>query len=236
MSASTLASANPEWIAAFEEAKAAWASAVVPAPVPQHWHEGYAEASDARDRIQSDGGWIHGPRSLLGVLDLRRSEVHHSKVLAWFLDPSGGHRLRDRFLKRFLATIGLSDVTEADRATVQLEMPTVDPLSGRAGSVDIVVRIGDRAVLIENKIWSPETNDQLDRYSNAANAQATLVYLTPYGARPRRSQDPEGKWQILSWRTDVMPVLEALKCELADEGRFSAALTDYLQALKEEFR
>lgn len=121
-----------------------------------------------------------------------RQELRHSDFLAFLLNPAEKHGLGDAFLKRFLVCV-LSEaeappvpplkisVTDLTDAIVERESQHIDILIHDAASGLVCV--------IENKIYSGEHTNQLDRYLQSARHrfnESTIipVFLTPDGIPP----------------------------------------------------
>ena len=227
---------HPAWPSAFDDFAYRWHD-VRYSPVPTAWCPAFEEAERSTRALQRAGEWVTGPASLLGVLDRRRAETTHSRILAWLLDPEMGHRLGDRVFRAVLTMVAPNvRLTHDAPVSVVEEEAALDPMSGRIGAVDIVARAAGLTVVIENKIWSGETNDQLDRYANHyAEEQAILVYLTPGGRPPSPQRESASQWVPLSWRRDLLPTLSRIASAATAEGRHCSALDDYVVALREEF-
>jgi hypothetical protein len=126
-----------------------------------------------------------------------RSELRHSNFLAFLLDPSGNHGLRDAFLKRLLqrAVFGAGSITPPITVLQLSVLDLMDSVVEReADSIDIVVSSEKSrlAVIIENKIESDEHSDQLRRYRATAAARfpgciVLPIYLTLEGDGPTDS-------------------------------------------------
>ncbi|MFC1564094.1 PD-(D/E)XK nuclease family protein [candidate division KSB1 bacterium] len=108
------------------------------------------------------------------VLKIFHHEIRHSNVLAWLLNPSEYHNLGDRVLKKIIMNILLvsanQDVIPEDimlkdvhfsnymDAEVLREKDNIDLL--------IISESNKFVLLIENKIYSKESESQLKRYLN----------------------------------------------------------------------
>ena len=117
-------------------------------------------------------------------------EMGLSRILAWLLNPEATHGQGGHFLRLFLdrlATGWSSD--DCERAKVKAESPI------KEGRLDIIVRSGDRALVIENKPWAADQPTQLERYFryldslliHSGGLRATdclLIYLTADGSFP----------------------------------------------------
>ena len=138
--------------------------------------------------------------NLFDVLSIARSELQHSRVVAWLLDPHGSHGLGDAFLRGFLRQAALT----ASGVGINTPMPTdIDgwkldsaEVFRERHNIDILVidECNELVCLIENKIDSGEHSNQLCRYLRTVRrTYQTLtplpVFLTPSGTRPADAQD-----------------------------------------------
>ena len=124
-------------------------------------------------------------------------EVMHSRFLAFLLDPQRNHGLGTSFLEGFLRMVSKSaegaslpsfDITDSwnlDSTRVRTEVYTGD------GRIDILLvnEAGKWVMIIENKVWTTEHHDQLDRYyrfvkKNHPGWRVQGLYLTPSGSAP----------------------------------------------------
>ncbi|MEE3777354.1 PD-(D/E)XK nuclease family protein [Campylobacter sp. CX2-4080-23] len=86
---------------------------------------------------------------------LETKEVKHSKFIASLLDPKGLHYQGDLFLREFINACGISDFgLDASNALVYREYK----------NIDIYITDGDKHIIIENKLWTGDHNEQVARY------------------------------------------------------------------------
>ncbi|ARR00343.1 PD-(D/E)XK nuclease family protein [Campylobacter porcelli] len=86
---------------------------------------------------------------------LETKEVKHSKFIASLLDPKGLHYQGDLFLREFINACGISDFgLDASNALVYREYK----------NIDIYITDGDKHIMIENKLWTGDHNEQIARY------------------------------------------------------------------------
>lgn len=108
-------------------------------------------------------------------------ENANSRILAEFLNPHGSHGLGPVFLERFFSALAIpfkvSSMTEV-----------VTELAMDEGRMDIVIRDRDLdwCVVIENKIYAAEQDEQLPRYwnwltTNYRKDNSRLLFLTLSG-------------------------------------------------------
>lgn len=224
------------WVAEFDRMSVLWQE--VASWLPDGWLDQFEQASEEHRRLVALGEWRSGPASTMGVLGRRHLEVDHSRMLEWLLDPRGHHGLGTKFLAAFRALAGCDPcVDDLDRVSLSREESRF--VAGSWGLADVVVRGQNWTLVIENKMWSDQHGNQLDRYFDAyADESADFVYLTPGGTHPRSAR-PEvvQAWHPLSWRRDVLPALRLLVQGLRSiEPRplGMPAVEDYVRALEEE--
>ena len=159
-----------------------------------------------------------------------REVATHSAILAHLLDPAASHGQGTRFLSSFLKTLQRA----ADEQRKSFRLPQPDnrtrykwncrrevPLPD-LGQADIVLRGPGLLLIIENKIYAGDQENQLLRYWRYVKDNATLpvlVYLTPDGRRPTAysvGDDPElnEKLITLSYHGDVCKFIQETVTDL----------------------
>lgn len=113
-------------------------------------------------------------------------EMRVSRMLAVLLDPKGSHAQRGLFLHLFLKEVGITWPMEVcDSATLDTEFHFDD------GRLDILIRSGDYALAIENKLWAGSPERQIERYlafmAREKRRHSAVVFLSPTGAEPPKS-------------------------------------------------
>ena len=150
------------------------------------------------------------------VLDLDGSEEFHSNFLAWLLDPRGSHGLGDHFLREFLVASGVSGaISAANRPSTTVRREKSLELDGGYGRLDIRI-LNENAnfvCAIENKVWSPESGNQLAWYRKVLardhpDHRVHRVFLTRGGAKPDDPAERE-HWTTMSY-TDVLRLIEGI--------------------------
>lgn len=114
---------------------------------------------------------------------LETKEVKHSKFIASLLDPKGLHYQGDLFLREFINACGISDFgLDTSNAQVCRE----------SNNIDIYITDGNKHIIIENKLWTGDHDEQVARYiqiiadkiEKGVNKQdlkdrILVLYLTP---------------------------------------------------------
>ena len=167
--------------------------------------------------------------NLFEVLGIVHSEVRHSALLAWLLDPRGSHGLRDYFLRGFLASaaayaraneIGVLTQFDVDR----WKLSEVEVATERHRIDILLVDHADGFVCaIENKIGSSEHSNQLSRYYETVEREypeltPLSIFLTVDVDSPARDQD-KARYVLMSYRTVEMLLSRAIDARGATLGR-----------------
>jgi len=173
--------------------------------------------------------------TIFSVLGIEYNENIHSKMLAWLLNPKPyfDHGLKDTFLKFFLEYIIGKDFTFCPLDIEIVTEYTLVKNKKTIGRLDILIKSDKDKFLIaiENKIFAPEHNNQLDRYhkflknnfKNKLNYKIYLFYLTPTGKDPNITN-----WDILSYESISNLLEQAIKTE-SNSSIFAVQYVDLLK-------
>lgn len=133
--------------------------------------------------------------NIFQVLRITNTEIRHSNFLAWILDPNANHKLGDAFLKRFLREVFISNkVVDIDQVDVEgLNLNTTEILR-EWEHIDLLIKIDDLVVCVENKVYTKEHSNQLQRYKKIIentfpSSRKAYVYLTVDGQEPENETD-----------------------------------------------
>jgi len=141
----------------------------------------------------------------------------HSAFLAEILNPDGGHGQGIWFLNEFLtqAQDSLEKVPEESCVKVFREYTRLrnTATGSERDSIDIFIKAGERAIVIENKIYAEDQDKQIDRYVRLAcdegfsESKVDVIYLTLDGHDPSRDSigNYKSKVTTMSYREDVIP-------------------------------
>lgn len=100
--------------------------------------------------------------NMFDILKISRAELQHSNVLSWLLDPKGNHGLGDRILREIIQLHKFAEPKNYQTFCIKREY-SIPKVNGR---IDILADSqSEKYVLcIENKTFSCEHDDQLNRY------------------------------------------------------------------------
>ncbi len=152
--------------------------------------------------------------NIFKVLGIQTSEVKaHTPFLYNLLDPKGSHGQGDLFLMTFFNKFIDEDKRESlilsntDDYYLRMEKRANDK-----GRMDIYITSKDLnksfGIVIENKIYAGDQEDQLDRYDNFLRTQGfdtkILIYLTPWGNNPSEKSISKEKRETLKENKDLI--------------------------------
>lgn len=141
--------------------------------------------------------WI-GEFNLFDILKITRTEIRHSNMLAWLLNPNENHGLDSSIIKGYIQQFEPSLMDYSDFLILR-EWNHIDILA---------VSSKDKFVLcIENKVDSYEHSDQLKRYQTSVERAYPdytylFVLLSPYGY-----EASESDWYSMAYQ-DVLKIIE----------------------------
>ena len=125
--------------------------------------------------------------NVFNVLGLSSEEVRlHSAFVAELLNPNGKHGMGQAFLEAFLKEVNIpTDFINPQKVSEPIvERSIGNKTDTDGGRIDIVIEDGYHAVIIENKIYASDQDNQLLRYFNYGirefkeKGNFVLLYLT----------------------------------------------------------
>lgn len=175
--------------------------------------------------------------NIFDVLNIARNEIRHSNVLGWLLNPNGDHGLGDSVLYGVLSKVPVFNSESKFKQTklLLLDLKSFDVRREEEHIDLLLVSQKEKFVIaIENKIFTGEHNNQLNRYMNYVEKHfsgfdALYLYLTPYGVK---SSDSEN-WLILSYENIYKSIVNALN-ETYVEDDVNAFINNYLEILRRD--
>lgn len=185
--------------------------------------------------------------NVFNVLGVDNQELSHSAFIAALLNPRGSHGMQDAFLKAFIDTIahsGTKPELDTAHAKVYTEYNIGNTTETTGGRIDILItdhsNTGSNkghAIIIENKIWAADQPNQLVRYHNYA-PEATLLYLTLNGDEPSEQSRgnlnaPNGDYQCISYRSDIIGWLQQCAKLSFDKPRVRETINQYIDLLQQ---
>jgi len=165
--------------------------------------------------------------SLFSVLRSSSDEVRlHSRFLAFLLDPKATHNQGTALLSLLLKRLDIQDF-DLETAMVEVEYQ----------NIDILVRNHSRqAVIIENKIYAGDQDEQLWRYHQRMQTEGYreiwTTYLTLDGAEPSEQSRKSLPVMLLSYETEIIAWLKDCIPLVAREPGVRESVFQYIELLQ----
>jgi len=175
-----------------------------------------------RARYQRPAGF-----NLFSVLRSSSDEVRlHSRFLAFLLDPKSTHNQGTALLNLLLKRVGIQNF-DSENAIVEAEYR----------SIDILVRNQSKqAVIIENKIYAGDQDEQLWRYHQRMQVEGYreiwTTYLTLDGAGPSEQSSKSLPVILLSYETEIIAWLKDCIPLVAREPGVRESVFQYIELLQ----
>lgn len=199
-----------------------------------------------KDRAEQESLMRNGDLyNIFNVLQLQTNEVRtHSAFLASLLNPAGQHGMKDAFLRAFISRV-VSDSsfkfnTKHAEIFVEYSIGTYNTRKTEGGRIDILISSGKKALIIENKIYAEDQENQIIRYKNFAEREfneGVILYLTLFGNQASEFSAgtlSEGQdYFAISYESEILSWL--LECERlsAKKPIIQNTITQYITLIKE---
>jgi hypothetical protein len=200
--------------------------------VTERWCAGVDQLRSEYDALVSAGGWTRGPADFFSIVGLSRSEVHHSAMIAWLLDPATRHGLGDRFFQGILQACLPDERGDVVVRSVECEVSRGDTRA------DIIVWGDHLTLVIENKVDAPEGFRQCDRlYARFGDeVDARFVLLSPSGRIPRTATGEAAEaFSAISYHQLAACLDRAIEQANSFNADGQAVAANYLRTIKEQF-
>ncbi len=173
--------------------------------------------------------------NLFKVLRSPSDEVRlHSRFLGDILNVSGLHGLGVKPLKLLFEILGVMPINDNFNFEMHVEHKNID--------LYLVNNTTKQALIIENKIYALDQEQQLFRYYNTAISEGytdvTIVYLTLYGSEPSpySLKGDNGVLEhpivLLSYKNDIRKFIQNLVGQSAQFPSLRESLIQYLEIIK----
>lgn len=191
------------------------------------------------------------------ILGLTTNEVRtHSAFLAELLNPKGSHGCKEAFLKLFVEKLQdlIKEQTEgsierdnqileriknfmcSDKCKTYVEYHINETNEDKTvgGRIDILLRDQNNSeIIIENKIYAGEQENQLIRYYNH-NQKAPIIYLTLLGVKPTSAKGLKEyeEFICISYENDILNWLNECHKEAVSKPIIRETLIQYINLIK----
>ncbi|MGS0737564.1 PDDEXK-like family protein [Pseudomonas sp. GG8] len=165
--------------------------------------------------------------NLFSVLRSSSDEVRlHSRFLAFLIDPKANHNQGTALLNLLLKRLGIQNF-DLENAIVEVEYQ----------NIDILVRNQSKqAVIIENKIYARDQDEQLWTYHQRMQAEGYseiwTTYLTLDGSEPSEQSRKSLPVVLLSYETEIISWLKDCVPLVAREPGVRESVFQYIELLQ----
>lgn len=174
--------------------------------------------------------------NLFDILKITRTEIRHSNMLSWLLNPNENHGLGDSILRGFIQYVTTTFPEDRDVFDTLL-MDCHDFIIQREWhNIDILaVSSNEKFVFcIENKIDSGEHDNQLKRYRKIIedtypDYNNMYVYLSPEGVE---ASEPD-YWCSMSYQ-DVLGIIEKARMKVKLLPDVELLINNYVEAVRRD--
>lgn len=160
-------------------------------------------------------------------------EIKHSAFIAELLNPEGSHGQDTTFLSSFLKNCCPKDFEfSLQGVKVYTEFAT------DSGRIDILVMNNKKqGLIIENKIYANDGDEQLIRYNDEAKRLLhngyMILYLTPDGDKASEKSAKGVDYQTLSYRKDIINWLRECVRQSAHLPLIRETIIQYINHIKQ---
>lgn len=206
----------------------------------------YRQQKAYKEECYKNGDYFN----IFSILGLSSNETRtHSAFLAELLDPNGSHGKGKLFLENFISSMHLEDLhLDLNHVFIEVErvIGEIDETYDKGGRIDIIIVSGEKAIIIENKIYAQDQYKQLVRYNNYAKetfSDYRLLYLSldKEEASPASTQSgnvklmPNVDYYPITYRDDIIRWLEQCNSDIRPccGDIVEKTVTQYINLLKE---
>lgn len=178
--------------------------------------------------------------NIFKILGVESREVQmHSAFIAELLRPSGSHDQGTIFLELFLQVFRIEAFDQADlgacNVSVEFTIDKINETRTEGGRIDILIQSKcNRTILIENKIYAKDQENQLQRYK-AAYPEAVIVYLTLDGSAPSdfgKGSLSEDDFVLRSYTEDILIWLQHCREKAVSVPMLRECLSQYINLIQ----
>ena len=194
------------------------------------------------DELDKDGSRFN----IFSILNVSSNEVRlHSNFIAELLNHKGAHSFRNEFCKLFISQLlpfeknNIVANFNFENYNVEVEKSTglINENYTSGGRIDILITDNQkRRIIIENKIFASDQQNQLLRYYNF-DKKGILLYLTLNGNEPNEwstnNEIQNNKdFHCISYKDFITNWLEKCIVVSKDKPKVSETISQYLHVIK----
>jgi len=174
--------------------------------------------------------------NLFDVLKICRTEIRHSNVLAWLLNPNENHNFGDAFIKKLFQEF-IKNQPNMNNDIMRLLLVDFYSFSvyREWKNIDILLISDEEKIIvaIENKVRSHEHDNQLNRYKSILTKEfpkykRILIYLTPDGEEPS-----DDEWNILTYK-NIVEIIEMIVRNVVLPSGIKLMIDNYIEVIRRD--
>jgi len=176
------------------------------------------------------------------IFRLNDKEVMHSRFIKSLLNPAENHGYNEKFLELFLQQVKINKFN-TQSVTSECEKNTHN---NRYIDISIENQSSRQMIIIENKIWAGDLDNQLlDYYEYGLKLYGNksenifMIYLTPYGKQygnnsfPRDKEQPKNGIKCISYEKDILKWLHECLKHIGNKGnRLFLCIEMYIELIR----
>lgn len=198
-----------------------------------------------RHKLKLDQNSTGSRFNLFKIIDLTTDEVRlHSQIIAELLNPKGSHGQGALFLEKFIESTGTQGILQdLDGVNVIVEFSIGPVTNTTGGRIDILIRDQkNNLLIIENKIYAGDQENQLLRYFNFAKSieekggHFSIIYLTlfekaasDYSLGNTLTHDD---YISISYQQTIVDWLESCTTSVSNVPNVAVGIDHYLKLIK----
>ncbi len=151
--------------------------------------------------------------NIFRICGVNHYENTHSAILAELIRNDGSHTFNKKFLVALLTTLKDDKIIDDDFNFILSSSSVLTEFSIGNGRIDILIKNDNQCIIIENKIYAVDQNEQLKKYENFAKQyfkQYQLLYLTLWGDEASINSSEGVNYKQISYYETIVKWLE--KC------------------------
>jgi len=178
--------------------------------------------------------------NIFRILKIQSNEVKmHSALIGDLLNVKGSHGQGKIFLDLFIQQCSnQKDHLDTSSCSIHVEhsMGSMNEDKTEGGRIDLLIRDrADKHIIIENKIYANDQENQLIRYYNKAK-DVELFYLTLDGTLPHEKScgqlEADKHFHCISYRHHIISWLENCRREVVTLPIIRETLSQYINLIK----
>lgn len=177
--------------------------------------------------------------NIFKILKTDDYEIRHSNLLKWLFigsaeKPNAFNRgLLLNYLSRYIKDGALLEAIAKEEYSIKRE----------DNNIDLLIEFDSLVVAIENKIYSKESESQLEKYynflsnySNESGKKALYIFLTLSGDIPIKLEDKK-KWNVSTYKElliDLKKTFKEMKAHIRFTEEENLIIKNYIELLEEK--